>query len=326
MNLSLSPVRSYASRSQQRGFTLVELLVVIAIIGVLIALLLPAVQQAREAARRMQCANNMRQLGLALHNFHDTYGHFPPGGTKGGYGGYTWGTFILPYIEQNNVWEGIAQEGGSYPPDPTGKRDSIFCNCSDGGNGNWGDPGYEQTVIDAYRCPSDVLPDQRPHSDEQVKCGTSNYAANYGTNGDGFTDRFRTGQLVDMASITDGTSNTIALGECGGSKAGAAPNGDNEAYPIWAGYARRGGTSWYTQWSNKRQANASAPINLNNGGGVDGSGATSWSLNSGFGSLHPGGCQFIFADASVHFLAETIDLTAYDDLGTRNDGNVVPGF
>ena len=106
----------FTQRSTQRGFTLIELLVVIAIIAILIAILLPAVQQAREAARRMSCQNNMKQLGLAMHNFHDTYGNFPVGVTDDDMNNWGWGVYLLPYIEQNNIYDNMTTRAGSSIP------------------------------------------------------------------------------------------------------------------------------------------------------------------------------------------------------------------
>jgi len=135
----------YRSDSRSRGFTLVELLVVIAIIGILVALLLPAIQAAREAARRTQCNNNLKQLALALHDYHDTYKVFASGYIP--QTGWGWGTFILPFIEEQALYDQI---------DPN-KR--IF-----GTNGTSNPNGTVRlatTELDAFRCPSDVVRDRR---------------------------------------------------------------------------------------------------------------------------------------------------------------------
>ena len=140
-------------RRQRRGFTLIELLVVIAIIAVLISLLLPAVQQAREAARRSQCKNNLKQLGLALHNYHDTYSVFPPGAlalstTGVAYkpgdtepsrtavvGGWGWTVFVLPFIDQGPLYNSLAPNGNNFPSAPT---------------------TLTKTILPVFLCPSDA--------------------------------------------------------------------------------------------------------------------------------------------------------------------------
>jgi len=157
----------YPKPNEPRGFTLIELLVVIAIIAILVALLLPAVQQAREAARRSSCKNNLKQLGIALHNYHDTHSVFPPGwmhpgisatGTASGdndLGVWSWSTMVLPYVEQSAVYDAL-QPGQYYPPPTT-----------DTGNSGGVDATYPgtqrlsaaQTKINTFLCPSSTSPD-----------------------------------------------------------------------------------------------------------------------------------------------------------------------
>ncbi|MGL4941835.1 MAG: DUF1559 domain-containing protein [Thermoguttaceae bacterium] len=196
-----------ATRNRSRGFTLVELLVVIAIIGVLVALLLPAVQAAREAARRMQCTNNLKQLGLALHNYHDTYGAFPAktsakiGGnnnkaTGGEDGDWSALFHLLPFVEQTAKYDQINSSGPSYPRERN--SDAIFgttiagFRCpSDGG-------GVQYMATNYVLCLSDIIHD----------CESIDQA-----NRSNVRSMFPNSQWKSMAAITDGTSNTLALGE-----------------------------------------------------------------------------------------------------------------
>ena len=192
-------------RRSRQGFTLIELLVVIAIIAVLIALLLPAVQQAREAARRTQCKNNLKQIGLALHNFHDTYGTFPLGQIDDDNNNYAWGFYILPYMEQGNIYEAIKEDGvpGANPPVPSalvfksgrhswpdgagGTVSNIDGTYGQGqgpgvvdetdGNGSGTGPGVTTAVLAGYICPSDIIPDQNDRG-----IGKSNYCGCMGSN------------------------------------------------------------------------------------------------------------------------------------------------
>jgi prepilin-type N-terminal cleavage/methylation domain-containing protein len=195
------------SSLKRRGFTLIELLVVIAIIGVLIALLLPAVQQAREAARRIQCVNNLKQIGIALHNYHDTAGSLPFG--QGGFGWNDWNpqTFLLPYIEQTAVYNTI-----------------NFCTtCNSANPGQALNTTSQRMQVSGYLCPSDT---NRLTS----VYGHVNYAANAGSNlqffGNGFNGLFgwayrpidtswanRSSNTVNFRDITDGLSNTVAFSE-----------------------------------------------------------------------------------------------------------------
>ena len=142
--------------ASKRGFTLVELLVVIAIIGVLIALLLPAVQQAREAARRSQCSNNLKQIGLAMHNYHDTFGSFPSAWIQVGSSRYhAWSALILPFMEQGNIHDKLSPDFGN----------SRSANTEDKAG----------AIIDTYRCPSSTLPER-----STAGHGTNNYQCNKG--------------------------------------------------------------------------------------------------------------------------------------------------
>jgi prepilin-type N-terminal cleavage/methylation domain-containing protein len=152
--------------SRRRGFTLIELLVVIAIIAILIGLLLPAVQKIREAAARMSCSNNLHQLGLAVHNYHDTNGYFPNAGTANAHWG--WGTYLLPYIEQDNLYRQLN------PPDPFNNTAAVVMppvtNATIG--------AFLQSRIKTYLCPSDPV-DNNPNVSFQ-NYGKSNYVAMVG--------------------------------------------------------------------------------------------------------------------------------------------------
>ena len=205
-------------RNRRRGFTLIELLVVIAIIAILVALLLPAVQQAREAARRSSCKNNLKQIGVALHNYHDTYSMLPPGYVRqhtDDNGNWGWGAFILPAMEQKNTFETADVAG------PTSLSGAI-------GNGTM--RAALQKGIANWRCPSDTGPElnnQRKINGQSL--ATSNYVAsnstkslcnNYTGNAGGNCNNGANGPFVmnrgtRFRDITDGTSNTIAVGERG---------------------------------------------------------------------------------------------------------------
>ncbi len=247
-------------RSCRTGFTLIELLVVIAIIAVLIALLLPAVQMAREAARRTQCANNLKQIGLALHNYHQTHGYFPPEGSRAyrgwnrivGVGGeqlWSLKVFLLPYLDRADVYNSANLDLRAFG-EPLG---------------NWGrDPNstLRRTRIETYLCPSD------PHFDHRNPYATAqNYAPNHGT--ERYFNNWRTNGIVyrpgwdwafnkpiGIRDIVDGTAFTAAFSEWirGGMQGSmTAQRGDDLAVvwegPIWwaGGYGRnaqREGDKW----------------------------------------------------------------------------------
>jgi len=181
-------------REPRRGFTLVELLVVIAIIGILIALLLPAVQAAREAARRSQCTNNLKQLMLGVHNFHDTYKRFPIGTYDDDWQNWGWGTYLLPFVEQGTLWQALVADTANFIP-PTNMGGSSWdvpnppganiTNCDQlgarhntntaaGAAGNNG-VGIAAVSIATYVCPSDILPKNSANG-----YAKSNYCGNLG--------------------------------------------------------------------------------------------------------------------------------------------------
>ena len=307
---------------KHKAFTLVELLVVIAIIGILVGMLFPAIQAVREAARRTTCSNNMRQHVIATHNFEGVFKHFPPGGSRTGHGGYTWGTYILPYIEQENIHGEVLEECGDWGPDPNGRVGSIFCNGY--WAGNWTIPGPENHVIPVFICPTDTLPVIRPSVSVDWQCGKSNYAGCLGGGhnaNDGIYNRFMT-SIRRFASVKDGTSNTIMYGEVGGPFPGA-PNGENPTFPLWAGSPKKGGSNSLSHFANLREAWYGVPINLSSGGGPTGD-PDDW--NTGFGSAHPAGCNFSYADGSVQFISDSVDLDVYSNIGAMNDGNVDVNF
>ncbi|MEP3480899.1 MAG: DUF1559 domain-containing protein [Fuerstiella sp.] len=305
-------------RNRARGFTLIELLVVIAIIAILVSLLLPAVQQAREAARRTQCKNNLKQIGLALHNYHDIYNTFPIGAQNAATPAsaalgnneemWGWSASILPQIEQKNLAEqlGISDNRLSDVLADANLRTLL------------------QSPLAAFVCPSD--PGSELMDGGQLNGGTgrnmtgnggaptafrvakSNYIGNCGyndvnrQNDNGKRGVFQVGDNYKIRDITDGTSNTIAVGERTTFCASGA----------WCGNRNPNGGG--AQGADYTLGRTSIPINLKDN-------RNHW-CTEGFDSAHTGGAQFLLCDGSVHFLSENIDYNLHSNATDRlRDGN-----
>lgn len=325
-----------SKRGRLGGFTLVELLVVIAIIGILIALLLPAVQAAREAARRSQCTNNLKQLALSMHNYHDTNKSFPAQGSRicrDRY--YAWTIPVLPYIEQGPLYDAMMSQAQSAAglPDPW---------TTDVNHGTWGPfiRDYWRIDISAFRCPSEgSQPPDRGESPSLLNyraCVGDDYHQNLHRPDQGRDNRgiFQNERWIGMASVNDGTSNTVMLGEAvaGGGpadlKGGVAldqhpwnPAACSARYDattkqltgnVRANFRPPGGRAWdgrpyFVGFSTMVPPNGPT-CQWGGGDGNEHMGTAS--------SFHPGGANVAMADGSVHFISETIDAgnQAIDDV------------
>jgi len=305
---------------RSKGFTLVELLVVIAIIGVLIALLLPAVQQAREAARRMQCSNNMKQLGLALHNHHDTFGYMPPMLDIGGGHHYRHSGFIklLPFLEQNNTYEQIQSNSTNLNTAPW--EEATF---------------WQQFSFDGFICPSSVPPAEFNNEQTSWRNYHMCLGDRYRPQDDPMKSTrgmFQRGEVnsngtlqnkLNFASVTDGLSNTMAFSERIAMASEARPDQgafaqislQTDSSPSECTAALTGtwsGDIEDSRWNDGRASYsgffAAAPPNSVSctGDGTSGNIHDGPTL-PGASSQHPGGVLASLGDGSVRFFSETVD-------------------
>lgn len=301
----------FYSRRRLRGFTLIELLVVIAIIAILIALLLPAVQQAREAARRSTCKNNLKQLGLAIHNYHDTHRCFPMstrnvGNNWGRNNGASWIVMVLPFMDQGPLYErfnfdrGMAEDNANYqllqtplpsllcPSDPTtAVRDDLA--------DWWAWPDCNRGCRSAGRSRGGPA---------AVTCYMGFQGDWFDTNPpDGIFERSPSVKIA-MRDVTDGTTNVLMCGE------------RSPSYSPWCAWGTGNGAWIVTRYA-INQAKRTYP-NLDNTevGGI----------KYGAISMHTGGVQVMLADGSVHFLNENMNLTIYKQLGHMSDGKPAGGY
>jgi prepilin-type N-terminal cleavage/methylation domain-containing protein/prepilin-type processing-associated H-X9-DG protein len=341
----------FNARSGQgrRGFTLIELLVVIAIIAVLIGLLLPAVQKVREAAARMSCSNNLKQLGLAAHNYHSANSKFPPGvnvpavitNLANGLSsppplvsGQSFSLFqaLLPYLEQNNVYTQLNFAGPGKVNGNLG-NDSQYINCDTSTN----PAPIGSTIIKTFLCPSDTAPTQTTYvsGGKTYLFGANTYGGSAGIRsfytfdsksdpaGTGMTQdgMFYINSSVTMTTVTDGTSNTIAFGE----RNRTDPNFDL-IYTGGGVIEQHSGWAWANYYPGYDYLyGAAMPLNwtlTKDGIKKDNNFLYQDLRYSTFGSQHVGGANFCFADGSVHFISDAIPLATLQALTTRSGGEV----
>jgi prepilin-type N-terminal cleavage/methylation domain-containing protein len=325
------------TKSHKYGFTLIELLVVIAIIAILVALLLPAVQQAREAARRSTCKNNLKQIGIALHNYHDTHNTFPMGverkdntgacGATAANNWYSnrtlWRVFLLPYMEQDSLFNQVDFNRGGQ------------CG-ADTGSGGTQNTIVQKTRIPGYKCPSDP--------GNELTTGNSNFApsnyvatiANYtnhlagGSNfkNDGKSVLFLNSN-VRMRDIVDGTTNTMILSEIvvGNPMPSTEPTADSANMTLCNNQTsvinKYTGISWFYEVA--LSSWAFTTLLSPNSSEIDCYAYSEYGRNAAR-SMHRGGVQILNGDGAVRFVSDSINLTTWQNLATKSDGKVLSAY
>jgi prepilin-type N-terminal cleavage/methylation domain-containing protein/prepilin-type processing-associated H-X9-DG protein len=282
---------------RQRGFTLIELLVVVAIIGVLIALLLPAVQAAREASRRAACVNNLKQIGIALHNYHDAHAILPPGYTyRLGYGsgGLGWAAMILPQLEQANVFDAI-----NFSLPPWSAQNSTACT----------------QRLGVYQCPTDYTVAQGFLQREGFRYARSSYVANFGPNDLDLVPEDRSGLFcrnggTRFAEIGDGLSQTLAASERTNAVFLTVIGSDNhfDLETVWAGAIKENPADDHGHTTLFQAAYTITSPQFDDRNVM---------------SFHTGGTNYLFADGSVKFIKTSIAVSIYRSLGSRAGGEVI---
>src|SRR5262245_1313300 len=297
--------------TRRRGFTLIELLVVIAIIAVLIGLLLPAVQKVREAAARSRCQNNLKQIALGCHNYHDTYKRLTPGVTTSGtYSYWSWMAMILPYVEQDNLYKQAEAYAKTVSSNPWSPNPAL------------------RVVVPIYTCPSDLRPLTATDAGGLTIAFTS-YMGVSGTSGNGPTADgvLYARSSVRLTDIKDGTANTLMVGERPPSKdlwygwwfAGWGYNGTGTGDVVLGSTETGYCSSVWTYAGNTPYRCPTTKIGLQPGSVFDDCDQMH------FWSLHAGGANFALADGSVRFVTDSAN-SVLPALCTRNGGETANDY